>query len=62
MVVDFTALGAPVNAAARMQESAAGGELLVAVGVADELAQSAPRRTLKLRGREQPLDAYVLTA
>jgi adenylate cyclase len=61
-VVDFTALGDPVNAAARMQQRAAGGELLVAAGVADELAQGAPRRTLSLRGRDRPLDAYVLSA
>jgi adenylate cyclase len=59
-VVDFTALGDPVNAAARLQESAAAGELLVAVGVADELARSAQRRTVTLRGREQPLDAFVM--
>jgi adenylate cyclase len=49
-----------VNAAARLQESAAAGELLVAVGVADELARSAQRRTVTLRGREQPLDAFVV--
>ena len=36
-VVDFTALGDPVNITARMQQHAAGGELLVASGVADEL-------------------------
>ena len=36
-VVDFTALGDPVNITARMQEHAAGGELLVASGVADQL-------------------------
>jgi adenylate cyclase len=60
-VVDFTALGDPVNVAARMQQLAAGGELLVAPGVADELVAHAPRRTLTLRGREQPLDAFVLT-
>jgi adenylate cyclase len=61
-VLDFTALGDPVNVAARMQQSAAGGELLVAEGVADELAASAPRRTLTVRGREQPVEALVLTA
>jgi adenylate cyclase len=60
-VVDFTALGDTVNVAARMQQHAAAGELIVARGVADELAAHAPPRTLKLRGREQPTDAYVLT-
>ena len=34
-VMDFTALGDPVNVTARMQQHAAGGELLVASGVAD---------------------------
>ena len=60
-VVDFTALGDTVNVAARMQQHAAAGELIVARGVADELAAHAPLRTLELRGREQPTDAYVLT-
>jgi adenylate cyclase len=60
-VVDFTALGDTVNVAARMQQHAAGGELIVAQGVADELTAHAPRRTLQLRGRERPTDAYVLT-
>ena len=59
-VVDFTALGDPVNAAARMQQKAAGGELLVASGVADDLMREAPRRTLDLRGREQPINAFAL--
>jgi adenylate cyclase len=61
-VVDFTALGDPVNVAARMQQSAAAGELLVAEGVDDGLAAAAPRRTLTVRGREQPVEAVVLTA
>ena len=52
-VVDFTALGDPVNVSARMQQHAAGGELLVASGVADELMATAPRRTLNLRGHER---------
>jgi adenylate cyclase len=58
-VVDFTALGDPVNAAARMQQRADGGELLVAAGVADDLVGEAPRRRLELRGH-QPIDAFVL--
>jgi adenylate cyclase len=61
-VVDFTALGDPVNVAARMQQSAAAGELLVAEGVDDGLAADAPRRTLTVRGREAPVEAVVLTA
>lgn len=61
-VVDFTALGDPVNVAARMQRTAAGGEVLVASAIEDELFARAPRRALQLRGREQPIDAYVLNA
>ncbi|MGX9791220.1 adenylate/guanylate cyclase domain-containing protein [Mycobacterium sp. MMS18-G62] len=57
-VVDFTALGDPVNTAARMQQHAAAGELLVASDVAGEL--TAPRRRLALRGVERPVDAFVL--
>jgi adenylate cyclase len=61
-VVDFTALGDPVNVAAHMQQSAGAGELLVAEGVDDGLAAGAPRRTLTVRGRERPVEAVVLTA
>ena len=61
-VVDFTALGDPVNVAARMQQGAAGGELFVARGVADDLVGHAPRRTLMLRGHDQPMEAFVVTA
>jgi adenylate cyclase len=59
-VMDFTALGDPVNITARMQQHAAGGELLVGSGVADELMAATPRRTLTLRGHERPIDAFVL--
>ena len=58
-VVDFTALGDPVNVSARMQRHAAGGELLVASGVADELMENTPRRRLNLRGHERPINAFV---
>jgi adenylate cyclase len=61
-VVDFTALGDPVNVAARMQGQAAAGELLVSEGVDDALVAGAPRRTLDLRGRDEAVDAFVLTA
>ena len=61
-VVDFTALGDPVNVSARMQEHAAGGELLVAAGVADQLMAKASRRVLNLRGHQQPVEAFVLRA
>lgn len=58
-VVDFTALGRPVNAAARMQQRAAGGELLVASGVADEMTAGMQRRTLILRGQDEPINVFV---
>jgi adenylate cyclase len=61
-VIDFTALGDPVNAAARMQEHAAAGEVLVADGVDTGVADGAPARTLHLRGRDEQLEARVLTA
>jgi adenylate cyclase len=61
-VVDFTALGDPVNAAARMQEHAAAGEALVAEGVDDHGVAGAPTRALRLRGHDEPLHARVLTA
>jgi adenylate cyclase len=61
-VVDFTALGDPVNVSARMQQHAAGGELLVASGVADELTEKTPQRRLNLRGHDRPIDAFVLGA
>lgn len=61
-VVDFTALGDPVNAGARMQQHAGSGELIVASGVADELTATAPRRSLNLRGYPQPIDAFVVGA
>ncbi|MCV6966901.1 adenylate/guanylate cyclase domain-containing protein [Mycobacterium intermedium] len=58
-VVDFTALGDPVNIAARMQQHAVGGELLVAAGVADDQTDGTPQRSLELRGHEGPVHAYV---
>ena len=59
-VVDFTALGDTINVAARMQQHAAAGELLVAAGVADDLVTDARQRTLILRGRAQPIGAFAV--
>jgi adenylate cyclase len=63
--VDFTALGDTVNAASRIAGMAAAGELLVS----EMSAQAAgldtaglERRTLDLRGREQPVDVWVASA
>lgn len=61
-VVDFTALGDPVNLSARMQQHAAAGELLVASGVADDMMETSARRRLNLRGYDRPMEAYALNA
>src|SRR3954463_16215866 len=61
-IVDFTALGDPVNVAARMQQHANGGELLVAAGVADDLMQGATRRALSLRSHLHPVDVFSVAA
>jgi adenylate cyclase len=61
-VVDFTALGDTVNVAGRMQQSAAGGELLVADGAIAEPDEPTTRRTVKIPGRDEPIGVFVLTA
>jgi adenylate cyclase len=61
-VVDFTALGDTVNVAARMQQSAAGGELLVADGAIAELDMPATRRIVRIAGRDEQIGVFVLTA
>lgn len=62
-ISDFTALGDPVNATARLASLAAAGELLVSVTTA-ELASldttGLERRTVDVRGREAGLDVYAL--
>jgi adenylate cyclase len=64
-IVDFTALGDAVNAAARLASMAAAGEVLVsseAAAAAGLEAGSLETRTLDLRGRSEDVDALVLTA
>ena len=61
-VVDFTALGDPVNVAALLQEQAGGGEVVVAADVhqhIDALLPGAGRRTLQVRGHETPVPVLV---
>jgi adenylate cyclase len=55
---DFTALGDTIDLATRMQSCAAAGELLIAVGVEDELVADAPRRALAIGD----VNAFVLRA
>jgi adenylate cyclase len=61
-VTDFTALGDTVNVGARMQGEAAGGELLLRDGLGPESQAKLPRRTLNLRGHEEPIEVLVVTA
>jgi adenylate cyclase len=64
-VVDFTALGVPVNLAARLQESAEGGQLVVAADIEDDLAEMLPgagRQTIDVRGHDAPIDVFVANA
>lgn len=62
-VSDFTAIGDTVNTAARLQALANAGE----IAISEELAQiaspefdSAERRSVELRGREESLEVRVL--
>lgn len=63
--VEMTAMGDPVNVAARLAAAAGPGELLVsastvaAAGLDDPAAE---RRRLELKGKSEPVDVLVLTA
>ena len=61
-VTDFTALGDTVNVGARMQAEAAGGELLIREGLSPESEAGLLRRTLNLRGHDEPIEALVVSA
>jgi adenylate cyclase len=60
---DITAMGDPVNVAARLASAAGGGEILVSEAVT-RAAQidtgSLPRRDLELKGKSEKTTAYVL--
>jgi adenylate cyclase len=61
--LDFTALGDPVNTAARLAGVAGAGEILVsrtAATAADLDTDGLETRTLDLRGRSEALEAVVL--
>jgi adenylate cyclase len=62
---DFTAVGDTVNTAARLDGLAGAGEILVsenAAAAAGLDTSGLERRSLALRGREQGVDAWVVTA
>src|SRR5207302_869390 len=61
-VMDFTALGDPVNVAARLQAHAAGGEIVVAEDVEPGLDSipNARRESLMLRGHESPVPVVTI--
>jgi len=62
-MLDFTALGDPVNTASRLAESAGAGEIVLSEDVYSALDGKHPaaeRRTLSLRGKEAPFGVYVL--
>ena len=64
-VEDFTALGDPVNATARLASSAAAGEALISrdsAAAAGLDAAGLESRRLELRGRREPMEVVVLKA
>jgi adenylate cyclase len=61
-VIDFTALGDPINVAARLQATAAGGQLVVAEDLHRDLPELLPhalRETVEVRGREASVPVLV---
>src|SRR5262249_59938282 len=62
-VVDFTALGDPINTASRLQRNAAAGEVLISEPVYSSVAARFPaleHRILTLHGKETPFPVRVL--
>lgn len=62
--IELTALGDPVNVAARLASAAAAGEILVTIGAAraaDLNEAGFERRSLELKGKSEPVSVLVLT-
>ena len=62
-LMDFTALGDPINTASRLSSLAAAGEALISETVYASVNREYPdleRRRLSLRGKEAPVDVRVL--
>ncbi len=62
--VELTALGDPVNTTARLAAVAAAGEVLVSATAADAagLEPGLERRTLRLKGKQDPVDVVVVSS
>ena len=63
--LDFTALGDPVNTAARLAERAGAGEILVSDAAATAAGldtEGLEGRTLSLRGKAENTEAWVVSA
>jgi len=64
-IVDFTALGDPVNAAARLQAEAAAGEVVISTDLHPGLTAQFPdaaHRSIEVRGKEAPIDVQIVRA
>ena len=62
---DFTAIGSPVNMAARLESEAAAGEIVVSPEVAAEVGDhmmGAATRVARLKGFEEPVTVHVVAA
>ncbi|MDP9342763.1 MAG: adenylate/guanylate cyclase domain-containing protein [Actinomycetota bacterium] len=62
-VRNFTAIGDTVNVAARLQETAQPGEVVIGPGTCESIRHRAivsPLGPVRVRGKEQPVEAFVL--